>query len=381
MCAEELRDSIVVACIPWHAVCGRNGCHKHKIAFPKLLFAYTHLSWHWPSIQWPKHCTNLNILHASPIDVCHPTHPPLVHRQQRWPTEWVPSNTEVGTYFLPTNSTVDATTPLAPFWRDSDGYYTSNDVRDIEALGYTYQPPPGGDPKRGPRISASTISLLPVQQGEGVKQVAQADAMAGDVQEDLTWAKQGFGDIAGFFTRRRLLRAQLASSSHGISALQQHDGHWEQAMHLYGRGYHGYRWQLRFAGTGEHQLGLPFFMRVFTAKQYKEHALLKRSVASELPGYCGSYYEFSAKHTAAGMRTPVIIDVTECMMRSGMETSFTPKLVGNLASGPSGVPSNAKDFVWTATTHDGTDVSKMFAPPKLIWSVLAEDGELRVGSV
>jgi tyrosinase len=44
-----------------------------------------------------------------------------------------------GTYAIPDYSTVDASTPLSPFWKSAhDVFYTSDDLRDTLPLGYAY---------------------------------------------------------------------------------------------------------------------------------------------------------------------------------------------------------------------------------------------------
>ena len=64
--------------------------------------------------------------------------------QELYPDIWVtPTVTYLGTLTIPKGSTVDAQTPLAPF-RSGDGsssnpYYTSNDLKNISDLGYSYK--------------------------------------------------------------------------------------------------------------------------------------------------------------------------------------------------------------------------------------------------
>ncbi|KAF2498456.1 Di-copper centre-containing protein [Lophium mytilinum] len=60
--------------------------------------------------------------------------------QSLHPTRWLtPENIFAsGTYALPDYSTVDASTPLAPFWNGKSGFFTSNDLRDTIKLGYAY---------------------------------------------------------------------------------------------------------------------------------------------------------------------------------------------------------------------------------------------------
>ncbi|PSN59540.1 Di-copper centre-containing protein [Corynespora cassiicola Philippines] len=59
--------------------------------------------------------------------------------QAAFPTRWLaPSKLSGGTLALPANSPIDADTPLAPFWRTQDSYWTTNAVRNTTALGYAY---------------------------------------------------------------------------------------------------------------------------------------------------------------------------------------------------------------------------------------------------
>jgi tyrosinase len=43
-----------------------------------------------------------------------------------------------GNFVLEDNQVVDGNTPLSPFWKSSDSFWTSNDVRDTTILGYAY---------------------------------------------------------------------------------------------------------------------------------------------------------------------------------------------------------------------------------------------------
>ncbi|KAF2808582.1 Di-copper centre-containing protein [Mytilinidion resinicola] len=56
------------------------------------------------------------------------------------PARWLhPDNIAAsGTYAIPDYSTVDAATPLSPFWNSQGGFFTSNDLRDTIPLGYAY---------------------------------------------------------------------------------------------------------------------------------------------------------------------------------------------------------------------------------------------------
>ncbi|CAG8802314.1 3142_t:CDS:2, partial [Cetraspora pellucida] len=56
-----------------------------------------------------------------------------------FPDSWVPSNINInGTYTELMNTTVDGNSDLTPFRKSDTAFWTSNDVRYIEKLGYTY---------------------------------------------------------------------------------------------------------------------------------------------------------------------------------------------------------------------------------------------------
>jgi len=41
-------------------------------------------------------------------------------------------------FWIPRNSVIDANWPLKPFWKDSQSFWTSNDIRNTEVFGYVY---------------------------------------------------------------------------------------------------------------------------------------------------------------------------------------------------------------------------------------------------
>eukprot|EP00877_Chromochloris_zofingiensis_P011919 jgi/Chrzof1/6981/Cz02g06130.t1 len=189
--------------------------------------------------------------------------------QQNNPDVWVSPNEEKdGTFYLRGDQTFDQNTPLAPFWKNNTHYMTSNDVKDVTALHYTYDLP----------FDSSSSSSIP--------------------------------------------RESYHRSSGAVAAAL------PKGLATYMKGYWGYRWQINFRSINKQQLGRPFFIHVLInttslhatsmrhsmshvnstlnlSQQHRQLVPTDLSRISSAPNYCGSHYALSGiggahdKHSTA----------------------------------------------------------------------------------
>ena len=52
--------------------------------------------------------------------------------------EYVDGNDNVGNFWIPRGATVDALWGLPPFWKNGTTFYSSEDIRHTDILGYAY---------------------------------------------------------------------------------------------------------------------------------------------------------------------------------------------------------------------------------------------------
>jgi hypothetical protein len=60
--------------------------------------------------------------------------------QAIYPSTWLEpaSSTNTGNFWIPNNSQLTPTTPMPPFWKDDQSFYTPDEIRNISILGYAY---------------------------------------------------------------------------------------------------------------------------------------------------------------------------------------------------------------------------------------------------
>jgi tyrosinase len=96
------------------------------------------------------------------------------------PGVWVKSGpAEGGTWTIPANATIDANTPLTPFWDTRTGYWASSGVTKTTVLGYTYPEFNGLDLGNQSAVRQAIIQYVNNQYGPGGVRTTSSSARPG----------------------------------------------------------------------------------------------------------------------------------------------------------------------------------------------------------